>query len=249
MRDKHIEVVGVWKWVWKELLNEECKKISRSMLFFQLISSLVTVLRGWIWAFLVNALYAANFIQATLIELIDYLLGCIQIRTNLSQGMDREDLFGETDLVKDYRIMEMFFNHSPAVHIREDTNLNESSVKRGHEQVNNLERIALFDFIESVFNIIFPIVCLLAMSGYLLYRSHSLVSLFPIGLSAVTIIIFFTVSLYLTLEALKFGKPINLEWNAFHRRRNEYMRSPEKVINNAKTSDILTSMLAVTGQL
>lgn len=244
MRDNHKDVADVWKWVWKEIITEECKKISRSMLFFQFVSSFITVIRGWVWAFLVNALFAKNAIQATLIAFLDYLMGCIQIRVNCRQGLHREDLFGETDLVKDYRIMEMFYNHALAVHIREDTNLNEASIKRGHEQVNNLERIALFDFIDSVCNSLFPIICLFVASGYLFFTTYSLDSFFPIVINMLTIISFFTLSLYLALEAVKFGKPINEEWNAFNRRHNELMRSPERVINNAKVKDVLEDLYA-----
>ncbi len=215
-------------WCWKEFVHEDSKRIARIMLFTQVASGIVNMVRIWSVSLMYNALAAQSLDNLVRAVALFFFFGKVAMFMNKRVTLKREELVIVNSGHVDRQVMKMFFDHSLSMHISEDTNLNEANIKKGHEYLMKIQTILLFQGFETILNLILPYFALIVLS----YMTGSfLMFLAP---PTLLIVIFVLASLYFAHSIIKYGDPIDDEWRAYHRYKTERFREPERIKNSAK---------------
>ena len=209
-------------WVWQELINEAGKKYARKMFWLLALSCSINVLIPYSVSLIIDGLVnqRLNLVIAGLLA-----SACLFIlRQIISQWSfkNREYLLGENARQLDKRITELFFEKSLGTHIDENNLLNDSNIKKGQERVFNLELMLLFEGLDSVLNLILPFLALWVLD----WKVGLLITL--------TMLCHLAFSFYLNRQVMITCLPLEKQWRALFRYRDERREQVDKVKNNYK---------------
>jgi ABC-type multidrug transport system fused ATPase/permease subunit len=215
-------------WCWKEFVHEDSKKIARIMLFTQVASGIVNMVRIWSISLMYNALVIHSLDDLAMAVILFYFFGKVAMFMDKRVSLKREELLILNSGYIDQRVMKMFFDHSLSMHISEDTNLNEANIKKGREYLMKIQTILLFQGFETILRLILPYMAIIVLS----YMTGSFLAfLVP---PTILIIVFTMASVYLAHSIVRDAGPIDDDWRAYHRYITERFREPERVKNCAK---------------
>ncbi|MBI3633034.1 MAG: ABC transporter ATP-binding protein [Candidatus Vogelbacteria bacterium] len=233
------ELRQIWAlmvWVWSEFISDESKKVARIMLFTQVAAGIVSMVRVWSISIIFDGLalamvpgvgFGPAFIVAVKGWCLFWFVGKVNTYLNLRGSLKREKLLAVNSGYVDFQVLKKFYAHSLSMHIGEDSNLNEASVRKGNEHLTKIQSILLFQAMEAVLSIVLPL-------GALIILSFSISSPAVLIAPVLLILMFLGSSLYLARSTVKDAGPIDEEWKAYNRYKVERFREPERVKNNAK---------------
>ena len=227
------EICELLGWCWREFTNRETKSVARIMVFTQVAAGVVSMIRIWSVSLVFNALTITTYVPAFTELVKGILLFCFLSKVgsymNLRVSLKREKLLAVSSGYIDYRVTEMFLDHSLSTHISEDANLNEANVRKGLEYLSKIQSVLLFQGIQAVLSFVLPFTAIAILAFVI---GSPLVFISTIFL----VIVFAGYSFYLARSIVKDAGPIDEEWRAYHRYKVERYREPERVKNNAKES-------------
>ena len=170
------ELREMWRlmmWVRAEFISEESKIIARAMLFVLIAAGVVGMVRIWSLSIVFNGLsllyipgmgFGPAFIVTTKGWFLFWFVSKVGSYLNLRAALKREKLFATNSGYIDLQVMEKFYNHSLSMHISEDSNLNEASVRKGMEHLTKIQSIVLFQGMEAMLAIIMPLAALVVLA-------------------------------------------------------------------------------------
>lgn len=220
------EALGVYAWVWRDMINEESKKCAKKMLVLIVVSHIFSLSMPFIIGMAVDSLVVRD------IQTAMYQIGLITFLLLLSYGPCsyyimkwREFILGENGMSLDERSNKMFFDKSLGQHLRESDSLSASNVEKGRARILEIENMLLYEGIESLLNLLVAfvfLVCLSVVAGLILIASF---------------VIFILWSVFLSHRIARECIPIERDFRALNRHRVERWEQIERVKTCAKEND------------
>lgn len=210
-------------WVWQELVNPDGKKYARRMFWLLALSCAINVVIPYSISLIIDGLSSGLKMNLVVVGLASSgLLFLVRQFVSRQSFKNREYLLGESARQLEVRITQLFFEKSLGTHIDESNLLNESTIKKGHERVFNLQLQLMFEGLDSLLNLLLPFFALWVLS-------------WKVGLLAtLTLVCHLAFSFYLNRQVMITCLPLEKQWRALFRYRDERREQVDKVKNNYK---------------
>lgn len=216
------ETLNVFRWMWQNIINEQCKKHIR--LIFVALAGIVTisVCQPYIAGHIFTSL-AARDARAVMYNLAGFLLSFfVMKRLARLHDEQREYVIGQSRIEADSTVSRRFLEKSVAQHVHEDKRLSVSSIDKGRWNMFNLQHILLFEAAPTLGQIVFCTIGLFCMN-------------WVAGVIMITLVcIYFSWSMFLNYKVAVECGAIELEYKAYNRRFIERLERYERVQVNAK---------------
>lgn len=219
-------------WIWQELISQKGKDWMYRTISLIVLSCLVGLFFPFAMGHMTNVVSGnGKNLHWLMIWVASYgALLIVRRYVRYLQGFSREYLMGENIERLDCRTTELFLEKSLGTHSSENNYLCEANVKKGHERVLGVEGMLLFEGIEGVLNIAWPLISLCVFSV--------VSGQWFIGISTMLILVSHVIwSFFLNRKVLMVCLPIDKMWRFLNRYKVERWSHVERVKTNAKEKE------------
>ena len=214
------DYVKVFRWLWKEVITSQSKKLVRTMLGYTVAVTLLSAAQPFALAQVFTGL--ANRDSSKIVWGMVWfatLLGALKCLDRRSERA-RELACGVNWHRLDDRITELFFGKSIAQHVQEGTRLSAASINKGRWRVIDMQTVLLFEGVPTLAQLLIYLaflICLSRVGGLLM---------------TLLFLIYLVWSMYLNYRVTRVCTPIESDWRKLNKRRDERWEKVERVIVN-----------------
>ncbi len=218
------ETLDVFRWMWRNIINEQCRKHIR-LIFVSLAGTMFTAaflpfISGYIFTGLMK--HDARLVT---LSIGSAFVTLIAMKWFVSfHEKQKEYAVGQARIEADNIIQKLFLEKSVAQHVHEDKRLSVSSTDKGRWNMFNLLNILLFEAAPTVINIVFCVIglfCLNWVAGLIMFTLA---------------IIYICWSMFLNYKVAVECGALEIQFKAYNRYFIERFERFERVKVNAKAA-------------
>jgi len=225
----------IFAWSWNSFLSPKGKRIGIWMVVLVFLGSLMGVVKSYSVKMMIDGLSSLvgedsgpgllirGFISMSLLVIGGRMVGFMK---NYLQEYFFADFLGGLS----QKVTKQFVEKPLGLHVSENTILNADNVKKGYDRVPDLMHNIVIETPDLIFAVILPFILLWPIDGIVVL------------MMALVMFIHLSFSGYLNYRAMVEGYPIEKMWRSLYRYRVERWRLVERLKNNAKESDELSSL-------
>ncbi|MSR85395.1 ABC transporter ATP-binding protein [Candidatus Uhrbacteria bacterium] len=216
------EIYEVYRWIWKDLMGVESRKLMRPIVIFMALSNALAMTVPWILGRLIDQARAQNGTMMILLIAGFHLIKVLHKHCGYRVGCARELFFGASRGSVDKAINRLFFEKSLGQMLQDHDRLSAANLNKGRGQLYQIMDLLLFEGIETALLLLMSFACLWILS--------------PLSGAIVTLIvtIFGIWSRGLHRKLAVTCVPIDIDLRKLDRHREEIWDKNEKPKTNAK---------------
>ncbi len=219
------EILRVYRWIWKKLLNKEARHLLRPITLFTLFGNALAMSVPWIFGRLIDQ------VRTHELRMTVFLLGgfaaakFLHKRCGYRVGYARELFFGASRGSVDEATNRLFFEKSLGQMLQDHDQLSAANLNKGRTQLYQIMDLLLFEGIEVALMLVMAFICL-----WILH---------PLSGAIVTTVftIFCLWSRFLHRKLAEVCVPIDVAFRWLERHRTETWDKAEKVKTGGKEEE------------
>ncbi len=218
------ESLGVFAWVWRDLINRRSKKLALRMVLAGLVATLLAIGQAWPFAWIINGVVARD-LRKTLIAVAAYTACIVLSQLFVYLFMIwRERMIGENITQRDRRMNELFFAKSLGQHMRDGSVLSVGGMEKAKGKVNFIQDMMLFNGLTALLDLLVVYVFIWTFS--------------PVAALAMTFLLVVMVvnALRLSQRCVVVCTPIEIDYSRYNRYQAERWNNVERVKTNGQES-------------
>jgi ABC-type multidrug transport system fused ATPase/permease subunit len=219
------ESFATYAWVWRELLNDEGRRAAKRLTACLCLGNLISMTIPWFLGSLVSGLEKHD--GARIVRAFIGVCSAFLIRRVIQyfESHQREIMFGSNQGSIDLRTNELFMEKSMGQHLREHDVLSAAGMEKGRMRASDTIILMVNEGGETMF---------LLLTSYAALWFLSVVA----GLASTAIfIVYICWSLFLNRRVAEVCVPLDVQFRAFNRYREERWERIERVKANGKESE------------
>ncbi|MDP3794200.1 MAG: ABC transporter ATP-binding protein, partial [Candidatus Uhrbacteria bacterium] len=224
------EILHVYRWIWKELLNKESRRLLRPIMLFTVFGNALAMLVPWVFGQLIDQV-RTHKLQTTVLLLGGFAAAkFLHKRCGYYVGCAREMFFGASRGSVDEATNRLFFEKSLGQMLQDHDQLSAANLNKGRNQLYQIMDLLLFEGVETALMLLMAFVCL-----WILH---------PLSGAIVTTVffIFFLWSRFLHRKIAEVCVPIDVAFRWLERHRTETWDKVEKIKTGGKEKEEVSFM-------
>ncbi len=216
------DIGNVMKWMWENITTKESRIWIRRVIFGSFMLIAMSSVMPYITSYIFKGLVLKDK-QMVIYALIAFLTSVL-VKKYFERSKDkaREWIIGLHWTRMNRRIMELFYEKSPAQHVLHADRLSVNFIDKAKSKILHLQQVVLFDGLPTIFNLIIPMIGLLFLSQVA-------------GLIVVAVVLHYVVwSIYLSSKTMKVCKPLSECFREIGNRTTESMETVTFIRSIAK---------------
>ncbi|MCR4311973.1 MAG: ABC transporter ATP-binding protein/permease [Candidatus Uhrbacteria bacterium] len=224
------ETLDAIRWMWNAFLDKDGNTYFRRACIWTVAGEMAKLTQPWLLGYGILGLFVKDAQAALTAFAATIALQAISVLFQWQAARNRELLIGQNIRMLEYTINRRFFEKELGLHIERNDILCQSSMEKGRERAERVFHSIAFTGIEVAITLAatFLILCFLKPVAGAIILVVLLVSL--------------GISFLLNNEVMTKAEPVEQEYRAIIRHRNERWNAAERVITNGKEDEEVNEM-------